>query len=154
MATLSRYHRTRVSGFLALSFPPNCAADLGENPLTLSYVAPCDVISSSWTSWLRVCGRRQCCQRVLWEKGERPWNKTFLGDSKLTDVKTETTSLLVISETNVLSDSLMMSPTSREPLFSSSDNTLASKVSDATRKKKSLTPSPGSVDQTIHKVVV
>lgn len=40
-------------------------------------------------------------------------------------------------------DSLMMSPTCLEPLFSSSDKTLASKVREATRKKKSRTPSPG-----------
>lgn len=39
-------------------------------------------------------------------------------------------------------DSLMTSLTSREPPFSSSDSTLASKVREATRKKKSLTPSP------------
>lgn len=41
-------------------------------------------------------------------------------------------------------DSLMMSLTCLEPLFSSSDRTLASKVREATRKKKSLTPSPES----------
>lgn len=46
---------------------------------------------------------------------------------------------------NIQSNSRMMSLTSREPLFSNSDSTLASKVRDATRKKKSLTPSPGSV---------
>lgn len=41
-------------------------------------------------------------------------------------------------------DSLMMSPTCLEPLFSSSDKTLASKVREATRKKNSRTPSPGT----------
>lgn len=41
-------------------------------------------------------------------------------------------------------DSLTMSLTCFEPLVSSSDSTMASKVKDATRKKKSLTPSPGT----------
>lgn len=36
-----------------------------------------------------------------------------------------------------------MSPTCLDPLLSSSDKTLASKVKEATRKKKSFTPSPG-----------
>lgn len=38
-----------------------------------------------------------------------------------------------------------MSAACREPLFSSSDRTMASKVRDATRKNKSLMPSPGTL---------